>query len=130
MIPEGHKESIIQSGLNFIRSITEAYGTDEGMKLWDNIADTLDPDIKGHIFFAMLTGEYNSNITVSGHNGNADRIVMIKTIRNVDVRGLSLKEAKDMICNDLAKGHPIKLEVNPNTRSMALSELRRAGMLV
>ena len=109
MIPEGHKESIIQSGLNFIRSITEAYGSDEGMKLWETIAGTLDPSVKGEIFFAMLTGEYNSNITISGYQGNADKVRMIKAIRSVDIRGLGLKIAKDMVCEDLAKGHSVIL---------------------
>ena len=65
MIPAEHKEDIIQSGINFMRVITEAYGTDEGMKLWDTIATTLDPDVKGQIFFAMLTGDYNGIINVA-----------------------------------------------------------------
>ena len=56
------KASIVQSGISFMRSITEVYGSDEGMKLWDTIADTLDPQIKGHIFFAMITGEFNHMI--------------------------------------------------------------------
>ena len=129
MIPAEHKEDIIQSGINFMRSITEAYGTDEGMKLWDTIASTLDPDVKGQIFFAMLTGEYNNIITITGHNNGADRVRMIKTIRNVDKRGVGLKEAKDM--SDLiSAGKPIKLEIDPSTRAMALSELRRAGFHV
>ena len=129
MIPAEFKEDIIQSGINFMRSITEAYGTDEGMKLWDTIASTLDPDVKGHIFFAMLTGEYNNIVTITGHNPGADRVRMIKTIRNVDKRGVGLKEAKDM--SDLiSAGKPIKLEIDPSTRAMALSELRRAGFHV
>ena len=65
MIPAEFKEDIIQSGINFMRVITEAYGTDEGMKLWDTIATTLDPDVKGQIFFAMLTGDYNGIINVA-----------------------------------------------------------------
>jgi len=55
MIPVEHKEDVIQSGINFMRAITSAYGTDEGIKLWDTIANTLDTDVKGEIFFAMLT---------------------------------------------------------------------------
>ena len=129
MIPAEHKEDIIQSCINFMRSITEAYGTDEGMKLWDTIASTLDPDVKGQIFFAMLTGEYNNIITITGHNNGADRVRMIKTIRNIDKRGIGLKEAKDMSDN-LSSGKPVKLEIDPSTRAMALSELRRAGFHV
>lgn len=129
MIPAEHKEEIIQSGISFMRSITEAFGADEGMKLWDTIAATLDPDIKGQIFFAMLTGEYNNIVNITGHNPGADRVRMIKTIRSVDKRGLGLKEAKDM-SDYLSNGQMIKLEIDPAVRHMALSELRRAGFHV
>lgn len=129
MIPAEHKEDVIQSGINFMRSITEAYGSDEGMKLWDGIASVLDPDVKGQIFFAMLTGEYTHIIHVTGHNTGADFVRMIKTVRNVDRRGLGLKEAKDM-CDALRAGKAFKLEVNPESRAMSLSELRKAGFYV
>ena len=129
MIPAEHKEDIIQSGINFMRSVTEAYGTDEGMKLWETIASTLDPDVKGQIFFAMLTGEYNNIITITGHNPGADRVRMIKTIRTVDKRNLGLKEAKDM-SDHLLVGNTVKLEIDPSVRSAALMELRKAGFHV
>ena len=129
MIPAEHKEEIIQSGISFMRSITEAFGADEGMKLWDTIAMTLDPDVKGQIFFAMLTGEYNNIVNITGHNPGADRVRMIKTIRSVDKRGLGLKEAKDL-SDYLSNGQMIKLEIDPAVRHMALSELRNAGFHV
>lgn len=129
MIPIENKESIIQSGMNFMRAITEAYGTDEGMKLWDTIASTLDPDIKGQIFFAMLTGEYNDIISVTGYNPGADRVAMIKTVRSVDRRRLGLKEAKDF-CDELSSGKSLKLEVDPQHRAKNLIELRKAGFHV
>ena len=129
MIPAEHKEEVIQSGISFMRSITEAFGADEGMKLWDTIATTLDPDVKGQIFFAMLTGEYNNIVNITGHNPGADRVRMIKTIRSVDKRGLGLKEAKDL-SDYLSNGQMIKLEIDPAVRHMALSELRKAGFHV
>jgi ribosomal protein L7/L12 len=126
MIPSEHKVDIIQTGMSFMRAITEAYGTDEGMKLWDNIASVLDPDVKGQIFFAMLTGDYTNVIHVTGHQIGSDRVRMIKAIRNVDKRGIGLKEAKDM-CDELTAGRPFKLEINPQSRALCLSELRKAG---
>lgn len=129
MIPTEYKQDIIQSGINFIRSITEAYGSDEGIKLWENIASVLDPDVKGQIFIAMLTGEYNSVVSISGYVPNSNRITMIKAIRNVDSRRLGLKEAKDMT-DELYKGTAIKLEVNPKKRALILLELRDAGFYV
>jgi len=127
MIPAEYKVDVIQSGINFMRSITEAYGTDEGMKLWDNIASVLDPDVKGQIFFAMLTGEYNSIITVSGFQPGSNRVAMIKSIRTVT--GLGLKEAKDL-SDTLASGVAIKLECDPKRRDLHMKELRSAGFYV
>lgn len=127
MIPAEHKEDIIQSGINFMRSITEAYGTDEGMKLWDAIATTLDPDVKGQIFFAMLTGEYNGIISIASVQQGADRVWRIKAIRSVT--GLGLKEAKDL-SDMLDSGKTIKLNVDPKKRNQALAELRGAGFHV
>lgn len=129
MIPSEYKEDIIQSGINFIRSITDAYGTDEGMKLWDTIASTLDPDVKGQIFFAMLTGDYNGIITLSGYAASANKVTMIKTVRNVDTRHLGLKEAKDL-CDMVTSGKPQKLQVSPKNRLDSLRQLRDAGFHV
>lgn len=129
MIPAEYKEDIIQSGINFMRSITEAYGTDEGMKLWDTIATTLDPDVKGQIFFAMLTGDYNSIISISGAQAGSDRVWRIKAIRSVTHPSLGLKEAKDL-SDLLDAGKTIKLNINPKNRTQALSELRNAGFHV
>lgn len=127
MIPTEHKQDVIQSGINFMRSITEAFGTDEGMKLWDTIAETLDSDVKGQIFFAMLTGEYNGIITLTGAMQSANRITLIKAVRSVS--GLGLKEAKD-VCDGLWEGKPQKLNVEPKNRNFALRELRNAGFYV
>jgi hypothetical protein len=129
MIPAEYKQDVIQSGINFMRSITEAYGTDEGMKLWDNIASVLDPDVKGQIFFAMLTGEFNGMLTLSGCSPGSNRVARIKAIRSVTSPNLGLKEAKDI--SDLVdSGKPTKININPKYRSTAINELRDAGFYV
>jgi hypothetical protein len=112
-----------------MRSITEAFGNEEGMKLWDTIADTLDPDVKGQIFFAMLTGEYNGIVTLTGSSAHANKVSLIKAVRSVDNRRLGLKEAKD-ICDMLWEGKPQKLHVDPKNRNMVMRELRDAGFYV
>lgn len=129
MIPAEYKQDVIQSGINFMRSITEAFGTDEGMKLWDTIADTLDPDIKGQILFALLTGDYNGVITLTGSAASANKVTLIKAVRNVDTRRLGLKEAKD-VCDNLWNGKPQKLHIDAKNRNYALRELRDAGFYV
>lgn len=124
MIPAEHKSPIIGAGLHFMRAITEAYGADEGMRLWDNIASTLDPDLKGEIFFAMITGAYTDRIHVSkiGH----DRVATIKAFRTFDKRRLGLKEAKDL--SDLCQmGKVITLEIEPRNRVQIEKELLSIG---
>lgn len=129
MIPAEHKEEVIQSGISFMRSITEAFGADEGMKLWDTIAATLDPDVKGQIFFALLTGDYNGVVSISSAQAGSDRVWRIKAIRSVTVPSLGLKEAKDL-SDLLDSGKTIKLNISPKNRANALAELRNAGFHV
>ena len=127
MIPEDHKDSIIANGLHFMRSITEAYGADEGMRLWETIASTLDPDVKGQIFFAMLTGTHNNRIVLRRVGPNTDRVARIREIRNWS--GLGLKEAKD--ASDMVEmGKPMSITVRPQDYSVAVVGLRRVGFEV
>ena len=129
MIPAEHKEEVIQSGISFMRSITEAYGADEGMRLWETIAGTLDPDIKGQMFIAMLTGNYNDTIVLrrSLAAGMANRVAAIKEIRNWT--GLGLKEAKD--ASDLVEsGMAVRLKVKPDEHHSAVRALRAVGFEV
>jgi len=127
MIPELYKTEIITNGMHFMRSITEAYGADEGMRLWDTIASTLDPDIKGQIFMAMITGEYNSRITIKGIEEWANAVACIKEIRTWT--GVGLKEAKDMY-DKLKYSGPaatVQVLINPNDYNRAVLGLRKVG---
>ncbi len=122
-IPVEHKEAIIGSGLEFMRSITNCYGSEEGMKLWGAIASTLDSSVKGEIFFAMITGEYNSNLRVSGTVN--DRVRSIKTIRTYT--GLGLKEAKDL-SDAMQSGKTVVLKLaRSEDRTHAIFDLRSCG---
>lgn len=128
MIPEEFKAEIIQNGTMFMRSITKAYGAEEGMQLWETIANTLDPAIKGEIFFAMLTGNsYDDRITISKSTG-IDRVAQIKAIRTVS--GLGLKDAKDLHDKLWIGGYPITVECNPKNRITSIRVLQNAGLTV
>lgn len=94
-LPEEHKTSIISNGLHFMRSITEAYGSEKGLELWEQITSVLDPEVKGQIFFAMITGTYNNKIELRGVDQDCNAVWCIKAIRQWS--GLGLKEAKDML---------------------------------
>lgn len=130
MIPENHVGTIIQSGINFMKAITTAYGSDEGMKLWDSIVSTLDPDIKGKIFWAMITGEYNGIVHIRNVEKWADKIGLIKEIRNAT--GFGLREAKDLI-DEVFNGKSIKLDLTGNNheeREKTIINMRRYGALI
>lgn len=128
MIPEEFKAEIVQNGTMFMRSITKAYGAEEGMKLWETIANTLDPAIKGEIFFAMLTGDnYDDRITISKSN-SIDRVAQIKAIRTVN--GMGLKDAKDLHDKLWIGGHAITISCNPKNRVASIRVLQNAGLTV
>ena len=128
-LPDEHRSEIITNGLHFMRAITEAYGADEGMRLWDTIASTLDPDIKGQIFFAMLVGTHNDTIVLkpAKANGLSDKIAAIKEIRTWT--GYGLKEAKDT-ADMVNGGRSVTLKVNPAEHAQAIRGLRRVGFQV
>lgn len=137
MIPEDHKTAVVSNGMHFMRAITEAYGADEGLKLWETIADTLDPDVKGQIFLAMITGNYNDRVHLKGlhFSGQNNAVACIKAIREWDRRGLGLKEAKDMydrvaqqtVHSNVSKEY---LHVNHENYGKAVSALRNVGFNV
>ena len=141
-IPEGHKERIVASGINFMRNITEAYGAEDGMKLWSQIASVLDPDVKGQIFFALLTGESGSRITIRDYErNNTNKVSIIKAIRTVT--GLGLKEAKDhadilmtgggyngSVHAGYTYGKPITIDIGKQNRNDCVRTLRDAGCII
>ena len=125
-LPDDHKADIITNGLHFMRSITEAYGSDKGLELWEQITSVLDPEVKGQIFFAMITGQYNNRILLKGLEEEINVIWCIKAVRQWT--GYGLKEAKDLV--DRLKsplGHTEHITVNPEDHGNAYRELRRVG---
>lgn len=128
-LPEYHKADIITNGMHFMRAITEAYGADEGLKLWEQIASVLDPDVKGQIFFAMITGEYNNRILLKGVEEDINVVWCIKAIRAHT--GLGLKEAKDLVDRLRSPfGHTEHITVPPEDYNTAYKELRKVGFRV
>jgi len=132
MIPEDHKTAVISNGMHFMRSITEAYGAEEGLRLWETIANTLDGDVKGQIFMAMITGNYNDRVLLKGlfPQAQVNAVSCIKAIREWDKRGLGLKEAKDMYDRVAGGRSDQYLQVNHEQYHRAVAGLRNAGFNV
>lgn len=132
MISADQKEELIGSSIVFMQTVSEIYGAERGQELWTAIADTIDPDLKGEVFMAMLTGNYRQDkIHVRNPFVSViqNKVALIKCIRNYDRRNLGLKEAKD-IADRLDNGGTEILEVDPNIRPTFKVELRKLGMVV
>ncbi len=127
MIPKEQETYVVQSALVFVRALTEAYGSEAGMQLWENLNHNLDPDIKGKVFFAMLTGDYNNIVKLTGTTTPYEKVKAIKTIRTYT--GLGLKESKD-ICDWLEQGVHKRIEVEPTQRAQCMNDLRACGIWV
>ena len=130
MIPEEHVEEIISTGISFMESITKAYGSDEGMKLYDHIMSVVDPDIKGKIFFSLITGEYINSIKIKSHNHTIqNKIERIKAIRSVG--NYSLQDAKN-ITEKVESGIPLSITFDKEKcgRLNAIRTLENAGFVI
>ena len=106
-----------------------SYGAEKGMELWEQITDVLDPEVKGQIFFAMITGEYNDRITLKGVMGTNNAVACIKEVRNWT--GFGLKEAKDTYDRLRTLGsQPEIIMVKPQEYAYAVSALRKVGYMI
>lgn len=128
MIPQDHREDIIKSGMMFMRAIADAYGAEQGMQLWDTIATTLDPDVKGEIFLAMIRGHAPGRIRITaidmlmlGH-----KVAQVKAVRAAS--GWGLKEAKDAVEGLTDWNRPIVIDC-AGDRALHVSELRQVGLM-
>jgi hypothetical protein len=92
-------ERIIPAGIDFIRTITQELGAEKGMELWEDLSRCLGNDVKGQIFFEMLSGDgsLGARLVLRGVTSSYpnNKISAIKAVRNYC--GLGLKEAKDII---------------------------------
>lgn len=89
-------DMVVRDGIRFMESLTRHYGPDRGQEIWEGIGAVVGKEVKGKIFFAMITGEALSDRVVfscgdADQRGNA--VPVIKAIRTAS--GLGLKEAKD-----------------------------------
>ena len=117
-------EQVVGAGLHFLRTLTEAYGADHGMKMWERLGDTMGQDLKGRIFFAMLTGNHSGDLQArigqapmigntppnyyGGSQGGHNKVNIIKCFR--EISGLGLKEAKDL-ADLMFSGQTVKVPV-------------------
>jgi len=125
MIPQEHREQLVGTSISFIRVVTEIYGNEKGMELWATIADTIDSELKGQVFFSMLTGEFDNTVVIQPTPQIPDQIALIRTLRSIT--GLGLKEAKELSDKIVHLNIPVKIDLKGVERTQALFELRKVG---
>ena len=117
---------VVYDGVRFLQSLTEHYGTDKGMEFWEAFGTIMGKEVKGRVFFAMLTGESSGRIrfTTDTTNYNPNAVACIKAIRTAT--GFGLKEAKDLF--DMSKSKVVHADcTTPEHGRKLAKELRDLG---
>lgn len=119
-------QEIIFDGIRFLESIARYYGPEKSIDIWDKMGEAMGPDIKGEVFFSMLTGVGGKRVHIQ--RGTATKAVdCIKAIRHGT--GYGLKEAKDAW--DLCNYKTVALECHATESQKAMiRELRNLGIRV
>lgn len=117
---------VVFDGIRFLESLTRYYGAERGMAIWEQMGEVLGPDVKGQIFFGMLTGESSNRMRID-RNMCTRAVEAIKAIRTYT--GMGLKEAKDAY--DLSSIKTVTVECLSREGKRELTrELNTLGMLI
>ena len=134
MIPELHKSQVISTAAQFVQCITKAYGAEIGMDLWNKISSVLDPSVKGELFFAMVAGDIDQPLVIkpafSSTHSNANKVGLIKVIREYAVNKPGLKEAKDLADAVIDSRRPVTILVSHHAVGVASSAVEYLGFQV
>lgn len=131
MLPEKHQEELVNASIGLMQAVSDIYGAERGQELWTTIADTIDPELKGAVFMAMLTGNYRRNrlhVRNPFVSDVTNKVAVVKCIRTYDSRRLTLKEAIE-ITDRLNNAGVQILEVDPQIRPTFAVELRKLGLV-
>lgn len=109
-------DMVVRDGIRFLESLTRHYGTEEGQRIWAGIGEVVGTEVKGRIFFTMLTGETATRVGFYTPSDAGYAVAIIKAIRGAT--GCGLKEAKDHY--DASRGKRVYVECDDNDAARAL----------
>jgi ribosomal protein L7/L12 len=118
-------DEVVFDGIRFLESLTRYYGPEKGMEVWEAMGHAVGDEIKGKVFFSMLTGDSSNRVRIQ--RGTCSQgVAAIKAIRIGT--GVGLKEAKDAY--DLSAIKQVTLEVAHEEKRGMVKTLRDIGMIV
>lgn len=123
---DSEQEELVSASLYFLRALGNVYGSGSAMETWERLADAIDPDLKGAVFAAMLSGTCGGYITIRDVSKTPNPVAVVKAIRTWDKDAPGLKEAKDKWDGLRNLGRPIKINVaerNANDARRAFMDL-------
>ncbi len=125
---DGAMDRLVDSGIRFLESLTNYYGTDKGMEVWEAIGTAAGNEVKGKVFFALITGRRSGKVGMQAGNAKAlnQTIPVIKCIRTYPHSGL--KEAKDLW--DESNLKTVFITVEPEQQASFERELRSYGCII
>jgi ribosomal protein L7/L12 len=118
-------DEVVFDGIRFLESLTRCYGPEKGMEVWEAMGHAVGDEIKGKVFFSMLTGESSNRVRVQKGTCN-QAVAAIKAIRIGT--GLGLKDAKDAW--DLSAIKVVTLDVAHEEKREMVNTLRSLGMII
>ncbi len=127
-LPDESLNRVITDGLRFLESLTNHYGSEKGMEIWEAIGTAVGTEVKGKIFFAMTTGRRSGKIGFQAGNAafTQQAVPVIKCIRTYT--GSGLKEAKDLWDN--SKSQTVFVEVDPEQQIYFERDMRALGCII
>lgn len=123
------ENTLITAASLFVKTLTEIQGAERGMELWDRIAEVIDPNIKGKIFFSMLSNNFGTLVLYVAADKveevKANKLAASRCLRNY--ADLSLQDSI-FVLNDLLDGKCAKISVKPENTMTVINELRLYGI--
>lgn len=124
-------DQVVYDGVKFLQSLTTHYGSERGMEIWEALGQVMGKEVKGRVFFALMTGETSGRVrfTVSTTPGayNPNKVSCIKEIRLATNMGL--KEAKDLFESSMNKTVHVDC-ITPEHGQLLARNLRNLGCVV
>jgi len=117
------KTQLITVGYDLLKVVAEAFGPAKAETCWNQIADSISPDLKYDLIMQMLSGYQGNTVTLKYIGANF--ISAIKTVRTYT--DLGLKDAK-LLCDDVRAGKPTAIKlINSALRRECIKEFERCG---